>query len=55
MSSGSAISFLLAGPALSLPSMLLINRVMGLKRGMSYVTLVVIFSAFAGTIYEMIF
>jgi len=55
MSSGSAISFLLAGPALSLPSMLLINRVMGLKRGMSYVILVVIFSAFAGTIYEMIF
>jgi len=55
MSSGSAIAFLLAGPALSLPSMILINRIMGLKRAVTYIILVVIFSSLAGTIYELIF
>ncbi|MCX6088825.1 MAG: permease [Candidatus Atribacteria bacterium] len=55
MSSGSAIAFLLAGPALSLPSMILINKIMGLKKGMTYITLVVIFSAVAGSVYELFF
>ena len=55
MSSGSAIAFLLAGPALSLPSMILINRIMGLKRGMTYIILVILFSALAGSVYELIF
>ena len=55
MSSGSAIAFLLAGPALSLPSMVLINRVMGAKRAFAYISLVVLFSAFAGSVYELIF
>jgi uncharacterized membrane protein YraQ (UPF0718 family) len=55
MSSGSAIAFLLAGPALSLPSMILINRVMGVKKGMSFIVLVVLFSAIAGSVYELIF
>jgi hypothetical protein len=55
MSSGSAIAFLLAGPALSLPSMILINRIMGLKRGMTYIILVILLSAIAGSVYELIF
>lgn len=55
MSSGSDIAFLLAGPALSLLSMILINRIMGLKRAVTYIILVVIFSSLAGTIYELIF
>jgi len=55
MSSGSDIAFLLAGPALNLPSMILINRIMGLKRAVTYIILVVIFSSLAGTIYELIF
>ncbi|HXL03006.1 MAG TPA: permease [Candidatus Atribacteria bacterium] len=55
MSSGSAIAFLLAGPALSLPSMITINRVMGWKRGLSYIGLVILFSAISGSVYEFIF
>ncbi len=55
MSSGSAIAFLLAGPALSLPSMITINRVMGWKRGLSYIGLVIVFSAISGSVYEFIF
>ncbi len=55
MSSGSAIAFLLAGPALSLPSMILINKIMGFKKGMTFIILVVLFSAIAGSVYELIF
>ena len=40
---GSAIAFS-AGPALSLPSMILINRIMGLKQE-AYIILVILFSA----------
>jgi len=40
---------------LSLPSMILINRIMGLKRGMTYIILVILFSALAGSVYELIF
>jgi len=55
MSSGSAVTFLLAGPALSLPSMVTIGRVLGWKKGISYIGLVILFSAIAGSIYEFVF
>ncbi len=55
MASGAAVAFLLAGPALSLPNMIIINRIVGWKKGMSYIVLVVLFSALAGWIYQNAF
>ncbi len=51
MHKGPALALLLSGPSLSLPAMLVINRVLGLKRTLHYIALVVIFSMFAGMIY----
>ncbi|WP_440951554.1 permease [Methanococcoides sp. FTZ1] len=48
MGKGPALSMLLAGPALSLPNMIVISRVMGAKRGASYITLVVVIATLAG-------
>lgn len=42
MGRGPALALLLAGPALSLPSMIVIIRIMGLKRGATFIALVVI-------------
>ncbi len=51
MSSGAALSLLLAGPSLSLPNMIVITKVMGIKRTSVYVTVVVVMSTIAGFIY----
>ena len=51
---GPALSLLLAGPSLSLPSMIVITRVIGLKKGGVYITLVVIVSTLVGMIYGAI-
>ena len=51
---GPALSLLLAGPSLSLPSMIVITRVIGLKRGGVYIVLVVLMSTIAGMIYGAI-
>lgn len=48
MGRGPALSMLLAGPALSLPSMIVICRIMGIKRGLSYISLVVIMAMISG-------
>ncbi len=45
MSKGAALALLLAGPAVSLPSMIAIARVIGLKKMLSYVTLVIVLTA----------
>jgi len=54
MIKGPVISLLLAGPSLSLPNMMVISKVMGLKKTSTYILLVVILSAtiglFAGTL-----
>jgi uncharacterized membrane protein YraQ (UPF0718 family) len=50
MGKGPALSMLLAGPALSLPNMIVISRVMGIQRGLSYIALVVVISTIAGLI-----
>ncbi len=48
MGQGPALALLLAGPALSLPSMLVINSVLGTKKTLVYILLVVaLFGAFA--------
>lgn len=54
MGKGPALALLLAGPALSLPSMLVINSILGPKKTGTYIVLVVILSTVAGMIFGMI-
>lgn len=51
MGKGPALALLLAGPALSLPNMLVIKSVIGAKKTIVYVTLVVIMSTAAGMMF----
>lgn len=55
MGKGPALSLLLAGPALSLPSLLALGRVFGAKRTGVYALLVVTFSTIAGCLYGNFF
>jgi uncharacterized protein len=55
MGKGPALSLLLAGPALSLPSMLVINTVLGIKKTAAFVTLVVIMSTITGYLFGVWF
>jgi len=55
MGKGPALALLLAGPSLSLPSMLVIRKVIGTQKTLVYVCLVVILSTVAGLIYGSIF
>jgi len=55
MGKGPALALLLAGPALSLPNMLVIRSVMGTKKTVVFVALVVVFSTVAGLIYGAAF
>jgi hypothetical protein len=51
MGKGPALALLLAGPALSLPNMLVIRSVMGTKKTLAFVTLVVIMATASGLIF----
>jgi hypothetical protein len=51
MGQGPALALLLAGPALSLPNMLVIRGVLGTRKTLAYVGLVVVMSTAAGLIY----
>jgi len=51
MGKGPALALLLAGPALSLPSMLVINSILGLRKTATYVVLVVALSTVAGMLF----
>jgi hypothetical protein len=55
MGKGPALSLLLAGPALSLPSMLTIVGIMGLKKTLTYCVIVVVLSTAAGMTYGWLF
>jgi uncharacterized membrane protein YraQ (UPF0718 family) len=55
MGKGPALALLLAGPALSLPSMLVIRSVIGTQKTLVYCALVVAFSTLTGLIYGAIF
>lgn len=48
MLKGPAIALLLAGPSLSLPNMIVISKVMGIKKTLTYVGLVIVLSALIG-------
>ncbi|MCM8900279.1 permease [Caldicoprobacter algeriensis] len=54
MGKGPALALLLAGPALSLPSMLVIRSVLGTKKTIVYVSLVIIFATITGMIFGFI-
>ena len=51
MGKGPALALLLAGPALSLPSMLVIGSVMGVKKTATYCGIIIIMSTIAGLLY----
>ena len=51
MGKGPALSLLLAGPALSLPNMLLIGGVMGVKKTATFCVIIVVLSTVAGMSY----
>ena len=51
MGQGPALSLLLAGPALSLPNMLVIRSVMGTRRTLAFVFLVVVMATFSGLLF----
>ena len=55
MGKGPALALLLAGPALSLPSMLTLTGIMGLKKTLTYCAIVVVLSTTAGMAYGWLF
>ncbi len=54
MGKGPALALLLAGPALSLPNMLVIGGVMGAKKTFVFCSIIIVLSTFAGMIYGVI-
>nr|NJM03717.1 permease [Desulfobacula sp.] len=54
MGKGPALALLLAGPALSLPNMLVIGGVMGAKKTFVFCSIIIVLSTFAGMIYGAI-
>jgi hypothetical protein len=54
MGSGPALALLLAGPALSLPNMLVINSIIGPRKTVAYVGLVVCMATLSGWLYGII-
>ena len=54
MGKGPALALLLAGPAVSLPNMLVIRSVIGTRKTITYVILVIVMSAIVGWMYGKI-
>ena len=55
MGKGPALALLLAGPALSLPNMLVIRSVMGTQKTVVYVSLVIVMATMSGLVYGTLF
>lgn len=55
MGQGPALALLLAGPALSLPNMLVIRNIMGTKKTVVFVLLVVVMATISGMVYGVFF
>ena len=55
MGKGPALALLLAGPALSLPNMLVIRSVMGTKKTITFILLVIVMAAISGIIFGTFF
>jgi uncharacterized membrane protein YraQ (UPF0718 family) len=54
MGKGPALALLLAGPALSLPNMLVIRSIMGTKKTIVYILLVIVMATVSGILYGTI-
>ena len=54
MGKGPALALLLAGPALSLPNMLVIRSVLGTKKTIAYISLVIVMATFSGILFGTI-
>lgn len=55
MGKGPALALLLAGPALSIPNMLVIRTVMGTQKTIVYISLVVVMATLTGFIFGLLF
>jgi len=55
MGKGPALALLLAGPALSLPNMLVIRSVMGTRKTVAFVSLVIVMATLSGLIFGAFF
>ena len=55
MGKGPALALLLAGPALSLPNMLVIASVLGVRKTITFVMLVVVMATVSGMVFGMFF
>jgi len=55
MGKGPALALMLAGPALSLPNMLVIRSVLGTRKTLAFVSLVVVLSTVAGLLYGALY
>ena len=55
MGKGPALALLLAGPALSLPNMLVIRSIMGTKKTVVFVSLVIVMATISGVIFGTFF
>ena len=55
MGKGPALTLLLADPALSLPNMIVLGRIMGAKKTLAYVSLVVIMTTFTRMLFGHFF
>jgi hypothetical protein len=54
MGKGPALALLLAGPALSLPAMLVLRKIMGTQKMLVYVSIVVVMATISGYIFGLI-
>jgi uncharacterized membrane protein YraQ (UPF0718 family) len=54
MGKGPALALLLAGPALSLPNMLVIRSIMGTRKTIVFVTLVIVMATASGMVFGAI-
>jgi uncharacterized membrane protein YraQ (UPF0718 family) len=54
MGNGPVLALLLAGPALSLPNMLVIRSIMGTKKTLTYIALVVVMATISGYIFGLV-
>jgi len=55
MNKGPALALLLAGPALSLPNMLVIRSIIGTKKTLVFILLVIIMATFSGMLFGHLF
>ena len=54
MGKGPLMAYLLADPVLSLPSILVVSKIMGTKRTVAYVCLIIVFTVFGGYLFGLL-